>query len=100
MVGLAAIYKRQTSRTDIGDAIAIVLDEADVATARTLALELFVNNLLSDDWKTIMPRRGIKTNFRKLEGAELEELRYLDPRPAPGKPPRTDLTQTIPPKAN
>jgi hypothetical protein len=53
------------------------MHNAEPAMAKIAALELFNEGKLSEGDKQELSRRGIFTNFRKIEGAELEALRSV-----------------------
>jgi hypothetical protein len=62
-----------------------LLHDADREVAQLVGVELFSEGRLSDHWKGVLKARGISSEFKRLEGAELEATRSVGPgRPHQG----------------
>jgi len=84
---------------DSGTAINRVLQDADEETARNLGVELFSAGKLSTEWRDALRSRHIFADFKRIEGAELDKLRAIDPATRPAGSPVNSKRQwtSVPP---
>jgi hypothetical protein len=66
-------------------AVAKILASAEPDMAQTAGLELFAEGRLTDEHRAALAARNISSGFRRLAGAELDQIRTLTPTDHPGQ---------------
>lgn len=59
------------------ESMTTLLKSAEPELARIAGVELYASGKLTNTQRKLLEARGISTNFRKIEGAELDQLRDL-----------------------